>query len=146
MLVRVGEKIDFSDLIAEHEQQHGPLWKYSANIKKDNKNISNSDRNTNNNVTGEYATKLLSDTASVSQISEKPATHITTTNTTNNEIHNATIPPTEITSRPANFHANWDSTPSDLVLYSKITKRIEAALERLNDENNAEQERKNNGK
>lgn len=38
------------------------------------------------------------------------------------------------------FHAHWDSRPEDLILYNKITRRIEEALTRLNDENNAELE------
>lgn len=36
------------------------------------------------------------------------------------------------------FHAYWDSQPSDLVLYGKITARIEAALNKLNDEHHQE--------
>lgn len=27
--IRVGDPIDVSDLIAKHEDEHGPLWKYS---------------------------------------------------------------------------------------------------------------------
>lgn len=27
--IRVGDVIDVSDLIAKHEDEHGPLWKYS---------------------------------------------------------------------------------------------------------------------
>ena len=36
------------------------------------------------------------------------------------------------------FHRYWDSRAEDLILYSKITARIEAALTKLNNESNAE--------
>mmetsp|Transcript_1483 Transcript_1483/g.3194 ORF Transcript_1483/g.3194 Transcript_1483/m.3194 type:complete len:128 (+) Transcript_1483:783-1166(+) len=36
------------------------------------------------------------------------------------------------------FHSHWDSKPENLMLYSKITMRIEQALEKLNGESNAE--------
>ena len=32
-----------------------------------------------------------------------------------------------------NYHSHWDSTQSEMVLYSKIMLRIETALERLHD-------------
>lgn len=32
-----------------------------------------------------------------------------------------------------NFHENWDSCPQDYTLYSKITFRIQKALEDLNE-------------
>ncbi|CAM9731625.1 unnamed protein product [Ascophyllum nodosum] len=32
--LRVGDPIDVSDLIAKHESEHGPLWKYSASVTK----------------------------------------------------------------------------------------------------------------
>lgn len=66
--VRFGPVLDFSDLIQEHEEQYGPLWKYAAS----------------------------SDDASAG--------------------------------------ANWESRPTDYVLYNKITSRIEAALAKLNEE------------
>lgn len=30
--VRVGDAIEVADLLAQHEDEHGPLWKYSAAI------------------------------------------------------------------------------------------------------------------
>lgn len=33
--LRVGDAINFDDLIEEHEKQFGPLWKYSANTDDD---------------------------------------------------------------------------------------------------------------
>ena len=36
----------------------------------------------------------------------------------------------------ADFHQYWDSKPTDLILYSKITARIESALNELNDASN----------
>lgn len=30
--MRVGDPVDVSDLITNHENEHGPLWKYSAAV------------------------------------------------------------------------------------------------------------------
>ena len=38
MQIRVGERICFEDLIAEHESLHGPLQKYTAAPNKGNTN------------------------------------------------------------------------------------------------------------
>lgn len=38
------------------------------------------------------------------------------------------------TEKENEFHAYWDSRPEDLILYAKITSRIEEALTKLNDE------------
>ena len=36
------------------------------------------------------------------------------------------------------FHSYWDSRPTDYILYAKITRRVEDALNRLNEEYHAE--------
>lgn len=106
--LRVGQEISFDDLIAEHEKEYGPLWKYSANIDEDEqrgrKNMGSGD-SVADEVKGAGTTEQLSKSGKKVRMS---------------------------------FHKYWDSKPSDLILYSKITARIESALSKLNEESNAE--------
>lgn len=68
--IRFGQKIDFTDLIEEHEKRHGPLWKYKGSV----------DEETDDDL------------------------------------------------------RQWISKPSDWELYSRITRRIEDALQEMNHE------------
>jgi hypothetical protein len=43
------------------------------------------------------------------------------------------------TNTPPDFHSHWDSKPSDYILYSKIARRIEGELEKLNAMSNEEE-------
>lgn len=48
------------------------------------------------------------------------------------------------TERESEFHEYWDSRPEDLLLYAKITSRIEEALSKLNNEDLLEHGPSNN--
>jgi len=102
LFVVFGEPLDFSDLIEEHEKKYGKLRKFSTSSKADSMRYALSEGQT---------AALPSDAAQRKGWKDGKLVL--------NE------------AGEVDFHAYWDSTAQEQVLYHKITQRIEGMLERL---------------
>ena len=123
--VKFGVALDFSDLIEEHEKREGPLWKFHNSAKADsmqyilkNGGMStlNSDPGINNDSQNKdkgNEDKIIKE--SVGAENKAKAERVRLDDQGN-----------------VDFHRYWDSTAQEQLLYHKITRRIEDALEQLN--------------
>jgi len=107
--VRFGPAIDFSDLVEAHEKQYGPLWKYTSSHLLDEPRVA---INSGGDSSSSSSSKSSSDGGGGSVVKAGSG---------------------------SSFHAHWDSSESDLLLYHKITLRIEEAMLDLNRQANNEQ-------
>jgi hypothetical protein len=142
--IRVGAEIFFDDLIAEHEQLHGPLWKYTSSLQQDKEVLAREKKaNTKRRELERRRELVAQDGQEVEQGGEGEGEE--------EEVDRDAVPQKRVENpaaaastaveggldaveeiEPYNFHEHWDSRPEDLVLYAKIACRIEGALEKLN--------------
>jgi hypothetical protein len=150
--VRFGPEIDFRDLLEEHERLHGPLWKYAKAEHLDKNKHPQLDDVGNHDIQyadGRKARRRgilsASNVSNCDGHSEK--------NDRRDEVVGLGKEESEGVRRDTKslkrgrFHDYWDSTPAERALYSKITKRIQDALEKLSAETIADlKELKGSGK
>lgn len=154
--VRFGQPINFDDLIQEHEEQHGPLWHYSATLEEEE--VEEEAGETERGMVGAVVQDFSSDRAVTysagttrapegqereaivsARIEPTPASSFSSSSSSA-----SSSPPLSSTPSPSpspSWLAKWASRPAELRLYSKITLRIEQALRKLNEESNRELER-----
>ncbi len=106
--VTFGVPLDFTDLIEEHEKKHGKLWKFHNSAKADSMQyiLKNGGLSTISNGIKGQGVGVGEGDAQTSVILDAQGV--------------------------VDFHKYWDSTPEEQLLYHKITRRIEDALEALN--------------
>lgn len=134
VVVRFGEPIDFDDLIQEHEETHGPLWHYSESTGEKYEEESTvcapppvpGPAHPPVPATLSTVSTVPSDTSSVldSVPVAKEKNNLKISQNLKNRLHKQI--------------RDWTSKPAELRLYSKITKRIEQAIRKLNEESNKE--------